>query len=580
VPYSVPGIGADIATTPWAQVVLPETQPDSRPHEPSLTPGPDHDRASPTHRKTSVRTDPTHTRNLTPAKATALRQIRDRGGRTARGVDPGLPPRLHGAVVEVPLSLLDVAYCDLALVFWMKVCQLGSARHQPGCVAEMSTIAVWLGLKPKVKQLSDGRTTCDGPSSLYAAQKQLIDGGEMTSTRRTHRSGRGTSAVRSVRRLRRGERRVDVPIALAGAVPPRHFRAYVLIAAAHATGHQITMSELASGLLHQSGRNTGESISVTAARRVANDLERWGWVATQPRAGSRGRNLMIPRSTPFDASTAPVDNPASVATNTVVTPPHQRTSGAQHPGVSVATTEDTSFYLQARATSPGSSARRACDVAEGGVPVENPVRARPEPAKPAPSAEPQQTRHSTAPNHRITVSATAVRAFTSIGALVARMSTGQRLVAAGLVDRAVAEVGDEERVLARLADRWRTHEGTVRSPLGWLGGRGLPRRGCEDPNCEDGRLWLSTAGAGVDSDLFACRNCARRDQDRRAEADDRFGAARRTANRIRPSEAATLARPMTAPAPIGTCDDCDRAVRGLRADGLCADCRKDRELAF
>lgn len=214
--------------------------------------------------------------------------------------------------------------------------------------------------------------------------------------------------------------------------------------------------------------------------------------------------------------------------------------------------------------------------------LENPAPATAnKPAKEAPSAEPRGSRHVTS-RDRTTISATAARAFATITPLVARMSIGQRVLAAGLVDRAVAEVGDADRVFARLADRWRTQEGAVKSPVGWLSGRGLARRGCEDPNCEDGRLWLPTAGpgVGVDGDPYGCRNCARWAQDRRAAADERFGAARRAENRapVAPAGFAPT-RSAVVPAPMGTCDDCDRAVRGLRPDGVCADCREDREMA-
>ncbi|MFI6580907.1 hypothetical protein [Embleya sp. NPDC050493] len=660
-----------------------------------------------------------------------------------------MPDSVRRASVKVPLRVVTgEAYSDLAFVFAAKVGHLAAGPNQPGCIADLTTIARYLGLTVRSVTQPDGRIALKAPSSLYAAQKQLTAGEELTVVRRTKPSGTGTSAVRRLRTPEKGEPWVMVPVALLGAVPHRHARAYAVICYARARGHHLTYAELADVLRHQSGRRIGEPVSVRAARGVVADLERWGWVEVGRREGWQGRNMLVPLR-PFEhpsdheptaagvdagveaEAVEPVDifaaefpggtggaggigeagatghpglvgpvvteeyaeyateyaaaggievdavgaqhatraettdrnadwttdgarvvtcgrasahggeeieieieagvevrnetgNEVAETTRAVTagemrvtsaTPGNvpsgvgaegssepagngisagrslgaegQWTSGPQGVGTSVTYKEDTPIDLQMNADSQGGSARRASSVVNGHEPAKSPQTALPAtPASGTPAAEPRRTRPAPTPNHRTTISATAAKAFAGIEPLVARMSTGQRVVAAGLVDRAVAEVGDADRVFARLADRWRTQEGAVRSPVGWLGGRGLARRGCEDPNCEDGRLWLPTAGpgAGVDGDPFACRNCARQDQDRRAEADERFGAERRAAHRARQAAAVAAvarvaeARP-TAPAPIGTCDDCDRAVRGLREDGVCADCREDRESA-
>ncbi|WP_439679764.1 hypothetical protein [Embleya sp. MST-111070] len=605
----------------------------------------------------------------------------------ARGIDPTMPDSVRRASVKVPLRVVTgEAYSDLAFVFAAKVGHLAAGPNQPGCIADLTTIARYLGLTVRSVTQPDGRVALKAPSSLYAAQKQLTAGEELTVVRRTKPSGTGTSAVRRLRAPEKGEPWVMVPVALLGAVPHRHARAYAVISYARARGHHLTYAELADVLRHQSGRRIGEPVSVRAARGVVSDLERWGWVEVGRREGWQGRNMMVPLR-PFepgsddesiaedaeDAETAetaeagvateanegmhrtdsagaagetsadsrsdrpvalgaafhvgagtaafptlastvnkvvetPGGTPSEAASRTVVRtssePPENGISAAQNPGAegqwtsgpqgvrtSVTYKEDTPIDLQMNAASRGGSARRALSLVDVPGPANS---ARPGsatlPANEAPAAEPRRSRHVTVSNDRTTISPTAAKAFARIGPLVDRMSTGQRVVAAALVDRAVAEVGDADRVFARLADRWRTQEGPVRSPMGWLGARGLARRGCADPNCEDGRLWLPTAGpgAGVAGDPFACRNCARQDQDRRAAADERFGADRRAASRARtgrePSTAmaaavGTAAHRVAVPAPIGTCDDCDRAVRGLRADGVCADCREEREAA-
>ncbi|MET7299994.1 hypothetical protein [Embleya sp. NPDC005575] len=641
-----------------------------------------------------------------------------------------MPDSVRRASVKVPLRVVTgEAYSDLAFVFAAKVGHLAAGPNQPGCIADLTTIARYLGLTVRSVTQPDGRVALKAPSSLYAAQKQLTAGEELTVVRRTKPSGTGTSAVRRLRTPEKGEPWVMVPVALLGAVPHRHARAYAVICYARARGHHLTYAELADVLRHQSGRRIGEPVSVRAARGVVSDLERWGWVEVGRREGWQGRNMLVPLR-PFEhpnehepAATAGVDTEAikpvdifaaeflgalgalgdhgtigdhtpgafeghgdhgdheevteeeaedaieveagethratrewatgrasdrttdgalvvtcgrvsarhgeeagsevpettrSVTAGeshvTSATPVEavsgtgvdgsaeparngvsagrslgaegQWTSGSQGVGTSVTYKEDTPIDLRMKANSRGGSARRASCVVDGHEPAEKPRTASTAtPAQETPTAEPRRIRPVPTPDHRTTISATAARAFVGIAPLVARMSTGQRIVAARLVDRAVAEVGDANRVFARLADRWRTQDGAVGSPVGWLGGRGLARRGCEDPNCEDGRLWLPTAGpgAGVAGDPFACRNCARQDQDRRAEADERFGAERRGAYRARQTAASFAAaaevRPMVAPAPIGTCDDCDRAVRGLREDGVCADCREDRERA-
>lgn len=637
----------------------------------------------------------------------ALRAARVRVG-GARGVDPTMPDSVRRASVKVPLCVVTgEAYSDLAFVFAAKVGHLAAGPNQPGCIADLTTIARYLGLTVRSVTQPDGRVALKAPSSLYAAQKQLTAGEELTVVRRTKPSGTGTSAVRRLRTPEKGEPWVMVPVALLGAVPHRHARAYAVICYARARGHHLTYAELADVLRHQSGRRIGEPVSVRAARGVVSDLERWGWVEVGRREGWQGRNMLVPLR-PFEhpsdhesAATAGVDTEAAEAVDifagdfseegvaegtredgaelaeqgsaefsaegseeepggepagevdatsearrasgnaesvgavgavgavrdiaagesravAAMLPPArsampsegtsrtgvvgpsesawngisagrslcaegQWTSGAQGVGTSVTYKEDTPIDLQMNADSRGGSARRASCGVDGRESATGP-RSAPTttPANGTPPAEPRRTRHVTTANHRTTISATAAKAFAGIGPLVARMSTGQRVLAAGLVDRAVAEVGDADRVFARLADRWRTQEGAVRSPVGWLDGRGLARRGCADPNCEDGRLWLPATGpgVGVDGDPYACRNCARRDEDRRAAADDRFGAERRAAYRSRQAEAPVVpARRTPAPLPIGTCDDCDRAVRGLREDGVCAECREDREAA-
>lgn len=613
-------------------------------------------------------------------QARVLAALRAARGRAAgpRGVDPAMPDTVRRVSVKVPLGIVTgEAYNDLAFVLAAKIGHLAANPTQPGCIADLTTIARYLGLTVREVMQPDGRVTLKAPSSLYAAQRQLTTSGQLTVERRTKPSGTGTSAIRRPRTLERGEAWVMVPVALLGAVPPRHARAYAVITYAHVRGHHLTYAELANSLRHQSGRRIGEPVSVRAARAVVADLERWDWVGVGRREGWQGRNMLVPLrpfdpatgnscvESPADPTVAPVSDPALVSGGEVAfdapelpfpacesacesacehgdgsgvgrslssglamvskvaritSSQGQWTSGPQGFRTSLASKEDTPIDLQEMTNSPGGSARRAFYPGSVAAPVENPpaITAN-SPSGQAPSAEPRRQR----PRNRQaegTISATAAAAFASIGPLVTRMSPAQRVVAAGLIERAVAEVGDARRVYVRLADRLRTQEKPVGSPLGWLRGRGLPKRGCADPNCEDGRLWLPTAGhgVGVDGDPSNCRNCVRWADDRRAAADVRFGAERRAANRPGATGGSTFPEslghstlfgrhepweipsatprngsdgawstgptaaehavsvPMRrAPAPerFDTCDGCERAVRGLREDRLCFDCR-------
>jgi len=628
-------------------------------------------------------------------QARVLAALRAARGRVAgpRGVDPAMPDTVRRASVKVPLGIVTgEAYNDLAFVLAAKVGHLAANPTQPGCIADLTTIARYLGLTVREVPQADGRVILKAPSSLYAAQRQLTTGGELTVVRRTKPSGTGTSAIRRPRALDRGEAWVMVPVALLGAVPHRHARAYAVITYAAARGHHLTYAELANSLRHQSGRRIGEPVSVRAARAVVADLERWGWVGVGRREGWQGRNMLVPLR-PFDpaAGDSAIESPAGFGAETEPEPDSaastsspspssasgsgvevgagdgdllelpvaagestcdhgdgtgvgrglpnalgtavrvvritssqgQRTSGSQGFRTSLASKEDTPIDLRETANSRGGSARRASYPGKAAAPVENrPTGDANSPSRQAPSAEPRRS----GPRGRQadgTISASAAAAFASITPLVTRMSPAQRVSAAGLIDRAIAEVGDARRVHVRLADRLRTQERPVKSPLGWLRGRGLPRRGCADPNCEDGRLWLPVAGlgAGVPGDPSACRNCVRWADDRRAAADACFGPERRAVNRpernrgsgfsespghsslsernapgwgpsVSPwngvgdtltsaSEAQSrvvASKPLSRvprPLPFGTCDGCERAVRGLAAGALCGDCREE-----
>lgn len=89
-----------------------------------------------------------------------------------------------------------------------------------------------------------------------------------------------------------------------------------------------------------------------------------------------------------------------------------------------------------------------------------------------------------------------------VGALRAELAAAAGVVGGGLAERVMAE-----RLMRRLARQGGPVE--VTDPVGWLLGRGLPRRpGCGDVRCDDG----ARMDTGAD-----CPVCAERREDRRAE---------------------------------------------------------------
>lgn len=489
---------------------------------------------------------------LSPDTARTLARARKAPVPTPRGVDPTMPEPMTRTRVRLPMSVTrDARHRDLAVVLHAKVTHL--AKGPDGCTAALTTIAAWLGLKNRVVTTADGHTTLKPPSALCAAQKDLTDTRELATRRRTKRGGTGTTAIRVVRAMTTHEEYVWVPVAILGAVPPRHVRAYILIAGAHARGHQITIAELASCLRHHSGRHAGECISERAAAVVVDELEEWGWVAIERRAGRHGRNLIAPRRSPLEAAPEP-----ELATR-------QRDSGSEGERYSLAYSEDGGTDRQTSAASPGGSARSALESVEAGARLDGAV-----PAPVAPSAEPPRVRVDLGPRRgRASISPYAVSVFRSAPRLVDALTPGQQVIAARWID--AARTADPDQLRSRIARRVGAETAEIRNPLGWLRNRALPRRGCLDPECEDGWLWLPL-GAGAQ-----CRNCARNREDTRFDSDALYGAERRVRVLPGPSWDPPAARP--APQVMGTCDDCDRALPGVRGIGLCLDCTHDRRAA-
>ncbi|MCZ4088421.1 hypothetical protein O1W17_41850, partial [Streptomyces sp. H34-S5] len=132
--------------------------------------------------------------------------------------EPGDSVPVRRQRVKVPMRLVSsAAYADVALSVYMKVKALG-ARPE-GCEAKAATIASFLNIsKASVER---GLTQLSRP-----APDGVI---ELKSVRRTRPGGRGTSAVRTTRPVKRTESFVWLPVAAAEDLTPRQLRAFAVI---------------------------------------------------------------------------------------------------------------------------------------------------------------------------------------------------------------------------------------------------------------------------------------------------------------------------------------------------------------
>ncbi|MEV7930562.1 hypothetical protein [Kitasatospora sp. NPDC088779] len=427
---------------------------------------------------------------LSEEKASLLRDLR-RVPSSCRGTDEGMPEGLRKTVVDVPYSLIAGEFRDLTVVYVAKVIQL--ARNQQGeCVAELTTMARWLGLKNRIGvDARTGELVEKAPSALYAAQKEAREAELVSVRRRTLRGGRGTSAARVFSGFERGDFRVPVPVALLGAVSARHVRAYMLVAYAHYRRIPFSLADLASGIRHESGRRKGESISGFAASRLVDDLERWGWLEVQRRAGHQGRHLVVPRRTPLVEVAEPVDNmvPASGAGVEAEASADlgcepladlPRVSEDQDPDLQMP--RDVQLDAQSLVEEVGSDAVvDNSPLAGAGV-----LALRADGASKSSSRKVQE-RYS---GPELTVSPQIAFVLEPVRSLLA---TGRVSV---YVQRQVArEIGSQfklaispERIRQRLQSRYAGVGFNPRNPNGWLLSA-VQRWGCEKAECEHGEIW-------------------------------------------------------------------------------------------
>ncbi|MEU9133975.1 hypothetical protein AB0D08_38850 [Kitasatospora sp. NPDC048540] len=503
-------------------------------------------------------------------------------------MDPAMPEGLRKTAVNVPASVILGSFRDLTVVYIAKVIQL-SRNQDKHCVAALTTLARWLGLTNRVGTCHrTGDALVKAPSSLYAAQKEATEAGLITVRRRTHRGGRGTSAVRTVAPDLGGDFRVPVPVALLGAVPARHARAYMLVAYANCKRIPFTLADLASYIRHESGHRKGEPISPDAAARLVDDLESWGWIEVHRRAGRQGRNVMIPRRVPNQPVVPPEDDTHPRRGHG--TAPKASTDLGYRPRADLPrVSEDHSLDvqesagLQLPALSPvGEVGRRdAVDNLGGRAPEVLALRADTASSTPAP--RPADYR-----GPALTVTPEIAYVLEPVRSLLVHGKVNvfvQRCVSRS-IGRQISLGAAPERIRQRLQERYAGTGFEVHNPNGWLI-RAVERWGCERAECEQGVIWDTGE---------TCQQCHfRREENRtaglaawraahpaQAAAGDAYWAARReratreATDQAREADSATnrladrLATPSD-PECIGQDGCCGRPVRRI-GDTLCPQC--------
>ncbi|WP_329182191.1 hypothetical protein OG754_40360 (plasmid) [Streptomyces decoyicus] len=512
--------------------------------------------------------------------------------------------------VRVPMRLVSSSAPDVALSVYVKVKALG-ARPE-GCQARAETIASYLGLsKPSVER------------GLKALSRPASDGVvELRSDRRTMRGGRGTSALRSVRPMKRAEAFVWLPVATAEDLTPRQLRAYAVIAYAEQMRITLTEAELAGHLLHHSGKKAGQPITAAAAGEVVDGLEAARWVTVQRRAGAQGRHRFVAHDIAPTAVEEVGEPIADTAPQTAQECPQEPVDGATHgsgsplvgEGLGSQVGEGSLAYRELPRTDSPDDEGALFSSAVGEVPVvdavENPAAAQArtdargrlalradEKTHPAPSRPNIKKRSSSRGPVRSSYSGPELSMSPQIYAALEPVHWLLKRVNNPFVERKIGrEVGrqlaggmDAERLQHRLTVRFAgTSPSEIRDPGRWLLGVALPRWGCGHLDCETGVLWSSGRPCPVCEDIVAERRVERE----RVRHEQRLAAGHcpdhayqpGSSGECEPGRAATAGpeqRELEGP-PRGRCGECGCKtflVGPALTDGLCKPCRTEAAAA-
>ncbi|RNG26260.1 hypothetical protein EEJ42_15750 [Streptomyces botrytidirepellens] len=493
-------------------------------------------------------------------------------------------------------------YQDVALSVYVKVKAL--AARPEGCQAKSVTIASYLGLSPASVERGMTQLRRPDPDGVV----------ELFSERRTLPSGRGRSALRTVRPMSRTEAFVWVPVAAAEDLTSRQLRAYALIAYAQARGIALTQAELAAGLRHHSGKKAGEPLSVTAASAVVDEVEAARWVTVQRRAGTQGRNRYIAHDMAPEARPDGVGEGAGGVLEAAVEKEAQGAGCSQvGEGSGSPVGEGSLANEESPRTDSPDDARALVSPAIGDVPVgdagpvENPADAA-APAEgcgglalraggnnhPAPSKLERRSRGrgSARPSYngpQLAMSSHIYAVLEPVHLLLERVHNDF------IVRKIAREVGRQlrggtaaERLHHRLTTRFaKVMLADIRDPGRWLLGVALPRWGCGHHDCEAGVLWTTGRKCEVCTEIVQEKYTARQRTQRIAQGlcpahGTRPGPAGRCADcelddAIRTPARVPVQHKLEGP-PRGCCSDCGARIfmtgRAL-ADGLCKPCREE-----
>ncbi|MFD8259562.1 hypothetical protein ACFV19_11570 [Streptomyces griseoluteus] len=511
--------------------------------------------------------------------------------------------------VRVPMRLVwSAAYADVALSVYVKVKALG--MRPEGCQAKSTTIAAYLGMSPASVERGMTQLCRPGPDGVV----------ELVSQRRTLPGGTGTSALRTVRAMTRTEAFVWLPVAAAEDLTPRQLRAFALIAFAQARGIALGEAELATGLLHHSGKKAGQPISVTAASAVVDTLEAARWVTVQRRAGAQGRHRYVAHDIPPEARPDDGCAAGATATEAAVTRGSQKSVSSQLGEESGSPVGEGSIANEEspRTDSPDderpffSSAVGEVPVVEGAGAAENPAAAAArmdagrdlalrtgETSQPSPSKPETAKRNSggggvARPSYdgpQLAMSPHIYAVLKPVHLLLERVTSDfvVRQIARE-VGRQLREGTDAERLHHRLTARFaKAMLSEIRDPGRWLLGVALPRWGCGYQDCEAGVLWSTGTNCELCAEIRQDKTAAQRHAQRSEQGlcpkhGTRPGPGRRCVDcvlddaiRNPPSASIPTQREVEGP-PRGSCGDCGaRIVVMGRAigDGLCKLCREE-----
>ncbi|MFF8406972.1 hypothetical protein ACF06P_35765 [Streptomyces sp. NPDC015684] len=358
--------------------------------------------------------------------------------------------------VRVPLRILVGYYADAALPVYVKVAAL--SRRESGCEAGVAYLAGLLGLS---------RSTVERALTELMRPAPDDDIAEVTSYRRTRPGGRGHTAVRRVRVPARAEHGAWLPTRAAEALSPRQLRAYAALAYATATGHHMSLTDLARLLRHRSGKKAGEPLNARSVRRILRDLEDLGWISVDRRAGYRGRHLY-----------AVHDEPLQIP----LTADSDEGSGEDLGEGSLAYEED---HLT---DSPDDTPPAACVIRRrreqvvAREPVENP---------PLP---PTFRRAYAGP--ALSLAPRIWRILEPVKVLLPGLSVYVVRELAREIGRQLDEGQEPQRLRARLEHRFASTQ-QILDPGRWLLGAAVVRHGCGLAACESGRIWATGDECGV-----------------------------------------------------------------------------------